>query len=428
MTMKENIEEGNKQPFSEIFDTRKKEKTFLEKGLDCLQLCDYEEAIFFFDKAIKLDSFAAIAWEKKAVALQKLGRINEAINANNIAMNIHAYFVNNPVQNNIETEDYSNQIEFLSKEGIKAYNLGEFPLALKYFEIVLMLNPNCVEALNVTGSIYRQIGNFNQALDFFNQALKINSKFYLAWNNKGNCLYQMKEIDSALECFNKTLEIEPNFELSWNSKGRILLEKNELDEALKCFDKALEINPKLHLAWYNIANVLTRQNNFEKALIYYDKALEIAPNLAEIWNDKGNLLSGTGKFEEALICYNKTLEFSNQQLWMAWVNRGIVLLYLQGYESAIQNWDEGLQKIEPNHPEYQSACGHLHWQKAKTYYNQIKLKSKHLNSNNKIYLQKALISYNQALEYMINTSLTNKRLQIEQELLKVKETINFWQN
>lgn len=399
---------------------------FLDQAIDCLNQGQYEEALNLLEKLISLEPNNITAWEKKAIALQNLGKINEAINTNKTILNL--YSASNEIKNknnegkatNNREEYSSEKLEFLLRKLVEEYKNKNWQVALQDAKTILKINTQYYQVWNIIGSVYSNLNKDNEALICFNKALEINPKFELALHNKGNLFYKQNKLDDALMCFNQVLEINSNFFLSLDNKGAILLERNNFQEATECFDKSLEINPDVYLSWENKGKVSARLGDLEKALIFYDKALSIEPNLGKLWNDKGNILSSLGKAKEALICYNQALELSLNNLWMAALNKGIIVRDLKGDEEAIKVWNQGIKNLIPDVPDYDKAYGTFCWQKAKTYFNKInKSDLFNLSAQDKQYLYQSLSNYFQTLNYFHNSSLEFNLLKVLKEIIVV---------
>jgi tetratricopeptide (TPR) repeat protein len=144
----------------------------------------------------------------------------------------------------------------------------------------------------------------------------------------------------------------------------------DLEGAIAAFKQALEIHPKYHLAWNGLGATLHDLGCNSEAIAAYEKALEIHPKYHLAWNGLGNARRGLGRNSEAIAAYEKALEITGDQSWQAWANRGLAFLYSDRYNEAIQNWDEGLEKYKPSNRDYRLACGKLHKEKGKAYYQQ----------------------------------------------------------
>jgi tetratricopeptide (TPR) repeat protein len=319
-------------------------KFWLEKGDSYLKESNYEKALRFFERAISIDSNYQEAWNKKAIALQYLGRIGEAIEANNMAI-----IINN-----------NNFLKTINK-------------------------------INTEGSVGNKSKLDNQVID----------------KNYSERLNQEK-----INRIHKLLEI-----------GTEKYQKDQWRKALTYFEKAIEINPNNSYAWNRKANILKKLGKLEEALICFNQTLKLKKNSANAWNDKGNLLCALERFVEALDCYEKALNLSEDKLWMAWVNKGIVLLYLKGYEEAICNWNEGLNKLDFQQQDYQKAYGYLSWQIAKAFYLQGKQKLCQFDRANNPYFAKSLKNYNQALEKFNACFLPIKKLEVLKDIWQLYHII-----
>jgi tetratricopeptide (TPR) repeat protein len=61
---------------------------YIDKGIDLVNLGEFDDAIIAFDKAIELDPGCASAWNEKGLALYNLDKINESIEAYDRAIEI----------------------------------------------------------------------------------------------------------------------------------------------------------------------------------------------------------------------------------------------------------------------------------------------------------------------------------------------------
>jgi tetratricopeptide (TPR) repeat protein len=213
-------------------------KLWLQKGESSLKNSNYEEALSFFEHAIATNPNDQEAWNKKASALQRLGRFNEAIEATNRAIILN----NNNFLTTVNKINQTkiNEIHKLLEIGTEKYQSDQWEEALTYFEKVIAINPE-------------------------------NSS---AWNCKGNILKRLGKLEEALNCFNETLKIKDNSASSWNDKGNVLSGLGRFEEALICYDKALKFSEnKLWMAWLNRGIALLYTRGFKEAIANWNKAI-----------------------------------------------------------------------------------------------------------------------------------------------------------
>ena len=147
----------------------------------------YQEAIYYYDRAIRMGSKPSSGWASKGVALKRLGRYEEALRCQNIALKI----------------DDENEIAWCNK-----------------------------------GDVYFKLGDLKKAIDAYNKAIKLKTKYAIAWNNKGAALAMAKRFKEAKECHDTAVRLKPKYVAAWLNRGEVLARLGQREEAAKCLDRA----------------------------------------------------------------------------------------------------------------------------------------------------------------------------------------------
>jgi len=154
---------------------------------------EYDEAIKYFDKALKLKPEYADAWSGKGYAL---------------------------------------------------YMKGDYSEAEECYDKALELMPDFKKVWYNKALLLGQMGKYREAEEFFDKILTGNPGNYRVLYNKGVALDKQGKHEEAIECFDRAIEKAPgNFDI-WYNRGLSLFNLKKYEEAIKCFDKSLEINPK----------------------------------------------------------------------------------------------------------------------------------------------------------------------------------------
>src|SRR3989338_5327048 len=118
-----------------------------------------QEALTFFDKALKIDPRYASAWNNKGVALNNLGRYEEAITCYDKALGLDPKY----------TSAWNNK-------GLALYNLGRYKEAIERYQEALKLNRdwlashiNLAVLLSVTNRHDEAEREFREALRLFKE-------------------------------------------------------------------------------------------------------------------------------------------------------------------------------------------------------------------------------------------------------------------
>ncbi|MDO8727099.1 MAG: tetratricopeptide repeat protein [Candidatus Methanoperedens sp.] len=299
-----------------------------DKGIALDNLGRYQEALTCHDKALEINPRFAESWNNKGNALRNLVKYQEALACYNKALEINPRYAG-----------------AWYNKGNVMHDLGKYQEALACYNKALEINPRYAGAWNNKGNTLDELGMHQEALACYDKALDINPRHAEAWNSKGNALQNLGRHQEALACYDKALEINPRDDEAWYNKGNALGKR----EALACYDKALEINPRHVKAWYNKGNELSNLGMHQEAVMCYDKTLEINPRHVKAWYNKGNALLKLGMHQEAVICFDKVLEI-NPRDDEAWANKGVALVILGIHEDAVACFDKALE-INPRYSE-----------------------------------------------------------------------------
>ena len=146
----------------------------------------HEDALFYYERAIRMGSKPASAWTSKGVALKRLGKLDEALRCHNVALKI----------------DPDNEIAWCNK-----------------------------------GDIYFRAGTFGKAIECYDKAIEVRPKYAIAWNNKGAALARMERFDEARKCHDEAVKLRPKYVAAWLNRGEVLARLGFREEAEQCLER-----------------------------------------------------------------------------------------------------------------------------------------------------------------------------------------------
>ena len=115
-----------------------------------------------------------------------------------------------------------------NKKGFALTSLGKPEEALTYNSIAVAFNPQ--EGISFVNRSFTlgELGRYNESISDCEEALKLNPNYAKAWNNKGYCLHKLGKSEEGLKDVEKALELDPSDDDSIESKKEILeaLEKS----------------------------------------------------------------------------------------------------------------------------------------------------------------------------------------------------------
>ena len=147
----------------------------------------YQEAVAYFDRAIRMGHRPSNAWTSRGVAMKRVGRLDEARRSQEMAVRL----------------DSENEIAWC--------NMGD---------------------------LYFRLEDYPKALESYEKAIGIRPRYAIAWNNKGAALARMNRFEEARACHDRAVKLQPRYVAAWLNRGEVLARLGERDEAQKCLERA----------------------------------------------------------------------------------------------------------------------------------------------------------------------------------------------
>lgn len=269
-------------------DIKKAEK-LNDTGADLAMAGKHEEAIKYYDAALKLNPSDHFSWANKGLSLNKLGKPKEALKFFDKALSLEP-----------------NYLMALQSKGLLFLDEKMYEEAIKNFQRMLEIDPKNIIAQQLIKLAKNPI-KINRKKshepdgDEVNLRLEANSKMFQG------------RYEEALKLYNNIIEQNPDEVIFWINKGVSELRLKKFEQALKTFNHASAIEPNNPLIMENKADTLLQLGRLEEALANYDKALELdketSMNFA-IWSTRGFVLKKLGKYREAINSFEKALEIN----------------------------------------------------------------------------------------------------------------------
>ena len=174
--------------------------------------------------------------------------------------------------------------------------MGDVKGALKYYQIILEINPHDIDALTISGHIAVSEHQFDDAKGFYKKVLDIEP-----WNDDAwKYLERLDEYDSSSKI---DLQTEDAYH-----RCRELSTSGKNEAAIRELEKLLKINPDFALAYNDLGVLNYSLGNKEETLAYYEKAALLEPNNVVFQKNLADFYYvEMGRIEDALAIYVKVL-------------------------------------------------------------------------------------------------------------------------
>lgn len=253
----------------------------LLKGNIAIEATQFEQAIYYYKEALKLDSCFSDAWNNLGTIDFRLGQQDEAIQHYDRA-----------IQCNPKAEFY------LNRANAQFENMAFFS-ALKDIEFFEKQKPDSIPAMVLKGLILGRLQQFDAAEKLFTEILELDSLNPDHWINRATINYYQKSFEKARPDLIKALEID-----SVNSQAYNTLSMINADEGL-----------------------------FKNAMELVEMALKYSPDHPHYLNNRGYIRLLTGDLSNGEQDLNESMVREPDNPWV-YRNKGILYLKLNKPESA----------------------------------------------------------------------------------------------
>ena len=163
------------------------------QGSKLINAGKYDQAIEIFTEAISEDQSNPVFYYYRAVALDKSGNLDKAL------------------------EDYQKSIE---------------------------LKPDFILPVSRTGNIYAKQGDFEKAIEFYKKAVGLGDQDAITHYNFGVCLMNLGNSKEAKDIFERLLSLDENYSDAYYQLGIIYIGLGEAGKAKEFLQKFIDMDPE----------------------------------------------------------------------------------------------------------------------------------------------------------------------------------------
>jgi protein O-GlcNAc transferase len=178
------------------------------------------------------------------------------------------------------TDASPNQFVALNNRGVALEQLGRLDEALASIDAALAIKPDYAEAFYNRGIVLLRMKRFDEALASYDQALAIRPHYAEALSNRGIAMMELHRLDAALASFDAALAIKADYAEALYNRGIVLMKLERPGDALKSFDSAMAIKPDYTAASFNRGVALQGVRRHEEAIATFERTLAADPDHA----------------------------------------------------------------------------------------------------------------------------------------------------
>ncbi len=307
-------------------------EAYYYRGVAHSELKHYKEALADFEVATQLDPDNSLGWFYKGDMLKELGRIEEAEDVYEKAMQLEERENQDEDFGDLEDNEETYNTSSIRKENSPAYSY------------------------NLEGNFHYQNQHYSEALISYEKALGSSGSdidFVLAHYSKGMSLKKLSRYAEAVAAFDKAILLHPNFVDAYENKGTALLLSFRFDDALAAYEYCIHLKPNSISVHFSRGIAYFFLHQYKEALNAYDRVIAIDPKHAEAHRGRGDILNIMGRRDEALLAFDKAIYY-DPNCATAWLSKGVTLYGFELLEEALIAFNQVIQ-IDPS-----NVQGHNH--------------------------------------------------------------------
>lgn len=208
-----------------------------------LQVRYWQNGVTLFEHALRATEINSRAHYNLGISLTDLGKYEEAIYHFGYAIRLEP--------------EYEGPYGYM---GIALARQGKTDEALVYYHEALRIKQNDETTHNNLGVALAGKGMFNEAILHFQEALRIRPDYVYANRNMGGALARLGKMEEAIGYYEKALRIDRDNAVTHNNLGLALADVGRDHEAIGHFQEALKINPYYEDAINNLRSVQKKTN------------------------------------------------------------------------------------------------------------------------------------------------------------------------
>lgn len=245
-------------------------------GLVLAHANNFDEALFFFEKCLKINKNLPDIYFNLGLIYKKKGLLDISVKNYKRAIELNPNFVDAYINLGVALEQQERNEDCLA-----------------ILEELIKHDNNNYKAYYNLGNILKKIDRLEDSIKAYQQAIKINDQQAEIFFNLAIALKKIGNYDDAILNYEKAIRLKPNYFKAYNNLGVIFNDQRKFSKAFNFFETALKINPNFLEAYYNESFIFLLQNQFVEGWKRYEFRWTSEDQIKPLYNLNNNLWDGS---------------------------------------------------------------------------------------------------------------------------------------
>ena len=266
---------------------------------------DHENAIVYYDEAIRLNPNRATAYYQRGSTKSELGQHIAAIIDYNAAIRLAPDFARAYV-----------------KRGNAKASSGRYFAAIEDYDTAIRLKPDYTTAYVERGIVKVGLGQYYAAVVDYNTTLRLDSDYAEAYIKRGLARSELGQHITAIVDYNIALRLKPDDDTAYYYRGLAKASLGRYFAAIADYDIVIHFKPDHVRAYIKRGLAMVELGQHFAAIEDYDTAIRLKPNYANAYIKRGFARSELGQHFAAIEDYNAAIRLKPNYA-NAYYNRGL---------------------------------------------------------------------------------------------------------
>jgi tetratricopeptide (TPR) repeat protein len=218
------------------------------------------------------------------------------------------------------------------------YEQGDYIQASMLYSEVLQQNLESTQTNYSLGLCYLKREKWVDAESYLQAAINLNAEHWDAYANLGFVFFQQGRLDRAIDLLHSAVDQAPIHPQLYLNYAFALSAKGEFEEAIRIQQAALGFPEHDAEAYSNLAYYYGELDEMDQARDWAEKAVTLRPEYVDGLNNLAHALRSLGKSDEALAVYEKSIGLAPDLPDAHW-GKSLALLSLGRFKEGWQEYE-----------------------------------------------------------------------------------------
>jgi tetratricopeptide (TPR) repeat protein len=229
-----------------------------------------------------------------------------------------------------------------NSRGLALQEMGRYDEAIGDYNKAIVLDPLSPEPYINLGMVYGMTGRHKDSLQSLKRALAIDPNSTAAYFNLATLYRKTGKTDEAIENYGKVIDLDPNYRAAFRGLGATHMSLGRTDDAIMAYAKLVSLSPADPEALTSLGDALARKGAGKDAMEQYQSALSINPDYVDAHYGLGSLYANSGRTQEAMGHFEAAVKlkpdnaFYRNILGISYGQKGLFDKAVEQFEAAVR--------------------------------------------------------------------------------------------